>query len=216
MNVIERGVLEVCREVVLRQGEMLPLLATALQVPEDQVFHTWAFRRCQQRGRLEGSEWGYFFHGLECDLTNGLDGRFLRIDFGPRGRVDTFTAWGILQFLMTSVAPWMEFPQLKAYFATGAPPFDPFSGSFEKLAPVWDRLMAQGAFERAEPSLIALEAKYTDYDSDGLQYVRFPPEISEQTQVDCLVAARLRLSAWGLRLLELQEIDCLNRVRSEG
>lgn len=201
MDSIELGVLEVCQEVVLRQHEMLPLLAAALQVPQDQVFYTWAFRRCKQRGRLAGTEWGYFFHGLECDLKNDSDERFLRIDFGPRGRVDTFTGWGVLQFLMTSVSPWREFPQLKTYFAKSDPPFDLYSGSFEKLVQVWDRLEVEGAFEKADPNLVEFEAKHTSRDPDGLRYVQFPPEVSEDTSIDCMVASRKRLSPHGLQLL---------------
>jgi hypothetical protein len=200
MDPIEQGVLEACQEVVLRQSEMLPLLAVTLQVPKEQVFYTWAFRRCKQHGRLEGTEWKYFFHGLECDVSNANDGRFLRIDFGPHGRVDTFTAWGVLQFLMTSVPPWREFPQLKMYFAEGAPPFNQYSGSLEKLVPVWDRLEAQAVFERADRSLVELEAKHTSRGSDGLFHVRFPPEVSEETSVDCMVAGRQHLSARGLQL----------------
>jgi hypothetical protein len=203
MDLIEQGVLEACREIVLRQGEMLPLLAATLQVPEDQVFYTWAFRRCKQHGPLEGTEWTYFFHGLECDLQNGTDGRFLRVDFGPRGRLDTFTAWGVLQFVMTSVPPWPEFPQLKAYFAKGAPPFDRFSGSFEEMSRIWDRLEAQGVFEKADPSLVDLQDKHAFRGSDGLRYIRFPPEVSEETRVDCSVADRQRLSP---RCLQMPKI----------
>lgn len=203
MDAIELGVLEACQEVVSRQREMLPLLAAALEVPEDQVFYTWAFRRCEQRGRLEGTEWVYFFHGLECDIKNVSDGRFLRIDFGPRGRVDTFTAWGVLQFLMTSVPPWREFPHLKAYFAKCDPPFDPYSGSFERFVLVWDRLEAEGAFENADPSLIELEAKYSSRGADGILCIHFPLEVSEETQMDCSVARRKQLSQRGFHLLEM-------------
>lgn len=205
MDAIELGVLEACQEVVSRQREMLPLLAAALEVPEDQVFYTWAFRRCEQRGssRLEGTEWVYRFHGLECDIENVSDGRYLRIDFGPRGRVDTFSAWGVLQFLMTSVPPWREFPQLKAYFAKSAPPFNSLSGSWEKLVPVWDRLEAGGAFEKADASLVELIDRHTSRGPDGLMYVKFPTEVSEETQMDCLVAARPRLSQRGVQLLKM-------------
>src|SRR5688572_23142460 len=102
MDPIELGVLEACREVVHRQHELLPLLAAALNVREEDVFYTWALRQCKQHGALEGTDWWYFFHGMECDLKNKVDGRFLRIDFGPDSSVDTFTAWGVLQYIMTS------------------------------------------------------------------------------------------------------------------
>src|SRR5438876_540615 len=89
---LELAVLEACREATVRNQEMLPLLAAALGVSEAEVFYTWAFRKCRQRIRLGETDWVTFFHGLECDLKNQKDGRFLRIDFGPGGRVDTFTA----------------------------------------------------------------------------------------------------------------------------
>jgi hypothetical protein len=72
MDTIELGVLEACQEAVCCQGELLPQLAAALNVPQDQIFYTWAFRRCKQRGSLEGTDWVYFFHGLECDLENTI------------------------------------------------------------------------------------------------------------------------------------------------
>lgn len=204
LSPLERGVLEACREAVARQREMLPLLAKPLRVPDEQVFYTWAFRRCQQRGRLEGTDWSYFFHGLECDLRNAADGRFLRIDFGPGGRVDTFTLWGVLQFIMTAAFPWREFPELKRLFAKGGPPFDEFSGSWDKIAPVWDGLEARGAFERADPGLRDLEERYTTVGADGLRYVRFPEHTPPETAVDCSVAHRLTLSDRGQRLLEME------------
>ncbi|HWG43697.1 MAG TPA: hypothetical protein VN688_12995 [Gemmataceae bacterium] len=203
MDSIELGVLEACHEVVLRQRELLPYLAETLKVAEDRVFYTWAFRQCKQHGDLAGTDWVYFFHGLECDLKNVTDGRFLRIDFGPHGRVDTFSAWGVLQFVMTSIPPWPEFPQLKACFAKGAPPFDQYSGALDKMVPIWDRLEAKGAFEEADPSLVELEAQHTSRGPDGLRYVRLPPELPEETQVDCSVAGRRQLSRYGLQLLEM-------------
>ncbi len=199
---IERGVLEACREVTLRQQEMLPLLGKALQVPENKVFYSWALRRCPQHGRLEGTDWVYFFHGLECDLRNTSDRRFLRIDFGPGGRVDTFTMWGVLQFIMTSLPPWGDYPEPKQHFAKEGPPFDEFSGSFEKMVPVWESLETRGAFERASPDLTAFEASHTSVGPDGLKHVRFPPGTSEELAIDCSVAHRQRLSPVGHSLLE--------------
>src|SRR5207244_3171047 len=148
----------------------------------------------KQHGDLEKSDWAYFFHGLECDLKNEIDGRFLRLDFGPGGRIDTFTAWGVLQFIMTSVAPWQEFPQLRANFASCEPPWDERSGSLSKMRQVWDRLEVNGMFEAAAPELVELRAKYTATGPDGIAYVRFPTDMSEKMIMDCSVAWRLRLS----------------------
>jgi hypothetical protein len=216
VDALELGVLEACREVVVRQQELLPLLAQTLKVPEGRVFYTWAFRKCPQRGRLEGTDWVYFFHGLECDLKNLTDGRFLRIDFGPHGRTDTFTAWGVLQFIMTSVPPWPEFPDLREYFAKGPPPFDQFSGSLAKMSPVWDRLEAEGAFEKADPGLVELQAQHTVPGPDGLLHVRFPPGFSEETAVNCSVASRRCLSRDGRQFLEKHLTELQGSKREDG
>lgn len=202
MDEIELGVLEACQEVVQRQHEMLPLLASALKVPEEDVFYSRASRQCKQHDDLEGTDWWYFFHGLECDLRNRADGRILRIDFGPGGSVDTFTAWGVLQFIMTSVAPWTAFPQLKTFLAERPPPYDEYSGSMKRICQVWDRLEAQGVFEKADPGLLALLARYTKVGPDGIDRTQFPEGTPEKTQIDCSVANRDRLSPRGLAILE--------------
>jgi hypothetical protein len=114
---------------------MVPLLAHHLGVAPEEVFYRWIRSPgCEQSGSIAGSDWRYFFHGLECDLKNVCDGRFLRLDFGPNGRYDTFTGWGILQFIMTTKHPWHEFPELKAFLAAGPEPCNERSGSHHKMA----------------------------------------------------------------------------------
>jgi hypothetical protein len=202
LGAAELGFLECCREITRRHQELLPLLARAVGVAESDVFYTWAARRCQQSGRLDGTDWVYFFHGLECDVTNSADGRLLRFDFGPGGRVDTFTEWGVVQFIMTSRAPWPEFPVLQRHFARGEPPYDQYSGSFEKVSDTWDALEARGAFEPADPALVAFQARHTTRSADGSSRVHFPAGTPETTMFDCMVAQRPILSPVGIRLLE--------------
>ncbi len=201
-SLLEIGVLEACREVVVRQQQVVPLLAAALGVPTDQVFYTWMFRLSEGPGRIGDSGWSERFHGFECDLRHS-DGRFLRIDFGPKGRLDTFTMWGILQFIMTSAPPWSEFPDLKQYLAEKEPPLNELSGSFSKMCAVWDTLEARGAFEQADPALIAFQARYTAVESDGLTWIRLPPDTPEEIQMDCCVAHRPILSVLGHQLLDV-------------
>jgi hypothetical protein len=206
MQFPESEILGACGEAELRQREMVPLLAAAISVPADDVFYTWALRRCRQSGELPGTPWRYFFHGLECDLKNSADGRFLRVDFGPRGRFDTLSAWGILQFIMTSTFPWPDFPALKRMFADKEPPYDPFSGNFPRFCEYWDRLAEQGCFDTADPALVEFLARCTVVDPSGVQMVRFPPGTPEETQIDCSVAHRQSLSAQARRLLEADRI----------
>jgi hypothetical protein len=207
LNSLELAFLTACHEVTVRQQEMLPLLATALQVPENEVFYSWALRQCKQHGELAGTDWAFFFHGLECDLKNSADGRFLRIDFGPQGRVDTFTAWGVLQFIMASAPPWPEFAELKSSFAKGPPPpYDPYSGDLARIGPVWDNLEAKGAFQKADPELVAWAARFTTVGPDGLFHVRYPPQTPERRIIDSDVANRNQLSPLGQELVRRQPL----------
>lgn len=203
MDEIEISVLEACGEYVARQHEMLSHLAAALGVEESQVFYTHALRRaCAQRGSLADANWVYFFHGYDCDFRNQADGRRLGIYFAPKGRVGTLGEWEVLRFIMTSVAPWREFPELRSYFARNGPPFDEYSGMSEKIQPVWDRLESRGFFEQADPALVALRGRYTTRGADGLMHLCFPSEISEQTRVDSAVAHRQQFSHDGANFLK--------------
>jgi hypothetical protein len=197
----EREVLRACQEVTLRQREVLPHLARTLEVSVKEVFYAWALRRCPQSGQVAQGNWRYFFHGLECDLMHEPDGRFLRIDFGPGGRLDTFTSWGVLQFVMTTTAPWREFPRLKQYFAEHGPPYDQNSGSMTRLVPIWDRLDTRGAFAKADPALVEFQAKHTEVREGGMRFLRFPPDTPEKLRVDCSVAHRTIISPYGHGLL---------------
>lgn len=201
MKNLETRILEACQEVVTRNQELLPLLSKAMGVEKiEEVFYSWAFRRCKQSGQLD-NVWKYRFHGLECDLKNHSDGRYLRIDFGPNGRVDTFSAWGILQFIMTSVSPWSQFDDLKSYFAKTAPPYDRFSGDSEKFHRVWDTLVNNGCFDIADTHLVELQEKYTYTNENGTRFIKFPSEISEKTKIDTHVSHKRVISQHGYKLL---------------
>ena len=135
MGELELQFLIACHESVARRRPLIADLAALLDVRTDEVFYLWAERRCKQSGSFRGGEWTYFFHGYECDLRHANDGRFLRIDFGPHGRTDTFTSWGAAQFVMTSKSPWPDFYDLKAYLANRPPPYDEYSASLERAGP---------------------------------------------------------------------------------
>ena len=153
---------------------------------------------------MEGTDWAYFFHGLECNLYNTTDGRFLRIDFGPHGTVDTFAMWGVLQFIMSSVDAWAEFPQLKQRLAKVGPPFDEVSGVPSRRCPRYGIvLQAGGVFEQADHGLVDFEAQYTTVGPDGLSYVVLATGHLEETRIDYAVAHRTRISSHGHRILEM-------------
>jgi hypothetical protein len=190
-----RDLLAACFEARRRQREMLPLIATALGVPEGQVFHTWMTRRDRDLEDLPGSPWKFIFHGFECDLRNTADGRFLRYDFGPGGRCDCVTAWGVLQFVMTSKAPWQSFPRLRESLARSGQPYDYLSGDHAKVSEVWGRLEREGCFEPADPGLVAFQSRHTAIGPDGINYVSYPESTPDATAIDCAVAHRPLLTA---------------------
>ena len=78
---------------------LVSLLAAKIGVPEDEVFYTWCERKTRQSGSLN-EYYKYFFHGYECDFR-GENGEYIRVEFGPCGRVDTFTSYGLSSFIKT-------------------------------------------------------------------------------------------------------------------
>ncbi len=214
MDEIEFGVLQACQEYVKRQLEMLPALAAAIGVAETDVFYTKMRRPIAQRGTLPGGDWAYFFHGYECDLRNLNDGRFLRVDFGPEGRVGILNSYGVLRLIMTSVLPWREFPKLRSYFAKDGPPYHENSGDWQKMSELWDRLDSQGFFEQTAPSLVALQAKHTKRGVDGLNHIDYSSEIADETRFDCAVAHRQQLSPKAIAILKGHVLGETSRVES--
>ena len=210
LDALELELLAVCQEAVRRQHELLPLLAAELLVSENEVFYVWAARKCGQHGKVQGTDWSYFFHGAECDLRNGSDGRFLRIDFGPGGTVDTFTAWGILQFIMTSAYPWPEYTLLKKRFADKVSLYDEHSGNLGKYAVIFDLIRSKGFIEPAASDLLAWQAGHTTKSPEGFEVTRLPDAIPYRLSLDCHVANRSRISQLGYRLLRELGIGAMN------
>ena len=156
LDPIELGVLEACEELIHRQKELVPVLALALHVPVENLLHAWKLGKFPQHGELPDTNWKYFFHGCECDLSNTSDDRFLRVDFGPHGRIDTFSSWGVWQFIRRSSAPWREFREIKNHILDGASTLDPAAGYYDRFCPIWDSLDKFGAFEVADRDLLEL------------------------------------------------------------
>jgi len=154
---LEYDFLSACHEAVIRQQELVPRLASQLELLPEEVIYDWRKQTGNnQLGVITGTDWRYFFHGLECDLANYRDGRFMRLDFGPDGRYDTFSGYGILQFVMTTRLPWREFDRLKFYLGDGPGPFNALSGSHQKMVIIVERLRELNLVEVADPRLCAL------------------------------------------------------------
>ncbi|MBN2531822.1 MAG: hypothetical protein JXB88_02960 [Spirochaetales bacterium] len=200
----EISFLKACGQVVAYQLDLVPALATSLGTVSEDVFYSWVMQpRCEQSGTISGTGWEYFFHGYECDLYHS-DGRFIRVDFGPGGRYDTFTGWGVLQFIMTSKPPFTEFPELQKYLAEKQPPYDEFSGSFDRMTAIVDRLTGCGYIESSDPRLCALKQQYTTKDDEGFIYINIPGDYrnsSKKEYHDVSVCERLVLTASGKGVL---------------
>jgi uncharacterized protein DUF6896 len=197
MNELEFSFLCACQELVIRQNELLPDLTEALGIPQTELYYAWMTGRVDQCGQFLGGEWRYFFHGLECDLGHWSDGRFVRVDFGPHGRTDTFTGWGVMQFVMTSRSPWRCFPELQAYLANRPPPYDGLSGSHGKMVALAARLEELGLVAPADLELCAFEQQHTVVEPSGRRVWRFPAELPDQAALDLMVCHRWVLSARG-------------------
>jgi hypothetical protein len=206
---LEFSFLCACEEAVSRQQELMPLLAYYLRVKPEEVFYHWAIPpRCKQVGVLGDTGWKYFFHGSECDLKNTRDGRFLRLDFGPHGRFDTFSGFGILQFVMTSIAPWREFPELRTFLAETPPPYNELSGSHAKMVTFADRIQELKLVEVADPKLCELVKKYTHIQPNGSHVTSLPNEFNnpaERNFWNAQVCKRWVLSGSGKYTIKTKE-----------
>lgn len=180
---LEYAFLCACQEAVLRQQELVPMLAQSLGVKPNEVFYHWVKPpRCEQTGKIVDTDWKYYFHGYECDLKNSEDGRFLRIDFGPHGRFDTFSGWGVLQFVMTTKSPWKVFPDLQAFLAEKPPPYSQLSGSHQKMTSLARRIAELRLVEAADPELCLLVEEHTHIEPNGQHVVTMPAPYNDWTQ----------------------------------
>ncbi len=202
---LEYAFLCACQEAVQCQQELVPILAHSLGVEPNEIFYHWSKPpRCEQSGKIAGTDWNYYFHGFECNLKNTVDNRFLRIDFGPQGRFDTFSGWGVLQFVMTTKPPWKVFPDLQAFLAEKSPPFNELSGSHQKMMLLARRIAELKLVEAADPELCALIEKHTIIEPNGWHVVKLPAPYNDWTQPefwDAAVCERWVLSDLGKRVL---------------
>jgi hypothetical protein len=187
MNTSDLRYLHACGELALRKQELGVLLGRALGVLSDMLFYTWMSRKCEQVGSIPGTDWRYFFHGFECELKNEADGRHLRYDFGPGGRLDALSGSAVSCFVSGSRAPWKEFPDLREHLGQDT----------VKSQAILDRLQQEGYFEPADPKLCALVRDCTRVQPDGSTRITPPTGTTWETQVDMMVADRAVLSLAG-------------------
>jgi len=195
-------------DLTARQQELYKILTEAIGAdPYDfWVLNTgadgrgWLARRRyrRRRERLAGGEfggWSWSFHGLECDMRQLVDGRFVRIDFGPTTRRSVITGWGVLQYLMCAKPPWRRYTRLQEHLAEKGPPYDSLSGSHEKMACLCDRLQRLQLLVPADTELLALGHEFSVNDpTTGATVIDIPPELEPAGQMDVYLSARLVVS----------------------
>lgn len=82
--------------------KLISLLSEKIKVDEADIFYTWCERKIEQKGFIN-NYYKYYFHGYECDFR-GNNGEHIRVEFGPNGRVDTFTFFGLSSFIKTCLS----------------------------------------------------------------------------------------------------------------
>ena len=202
---LEYDFLCACHEAVIRQQELVPLLAKQLGLPPEKVIYDWRMQTGnKQLGTITGTDWRHFFHGQECDLRNVRDGRFLRLDFGPNGRYDTFTGYGILQFVMSTRNPWREFAKLKTFLAQGPAPYSELSGSHQKMVPIVSRLFELCLVEVADRELCEIVHNKTKVKRNGSKITTVDASDPNwwYAELDSIFCFNLVLSASGRELLK--------------
>lgn len=201
MDSLTAQFLMACEQFVAIRQPVLEDLASALNVLPQALFYLRMDRRCQQLGVLPNGEWKYYFHGYCCDFKHIADGRFLRFDFGPGGRTDTFTAWGVTQFVMTTKSPWPELPALQGHLAEQLPPYNEFSGDVGRAIQLYEELEKGGFVSVAAPDLIAFGRQHTTLNTEGIAVQRLPDDTPERTWLDVSVADRKVMTAEGRSFL---------------
>lgn len=189
MDSLSKQFLIACDQFVVVRHPLLDDLAATLGVLPKELFYTWVERRCRSSGVLLSGVWKFFFHGYTCDLRHGSDGRFARIDFGPKGVTDTFTAWGVTQFVMTAKPPWPEFPDLRNHLAEMPPPYDENAGSIERANKLIDQLEHEGYVSVSSADLITFAQEHTSMNT-GVAVLRLPDDTPDRTWFDVSVAER--------------------------
>lgn len=189
---LERQFLAAATELALRQRELTLLVAQAIGVDP---FEYWVSRRfssgqCpEQTGQTADGEWSFFFHGLEFDLHHRHDGRNVRVDFGPGGRL-AFNPGGVGQFVSHTKPPWQVFPELKRHLCGSSRYADD-----RRCSALADALVGQGHVAPADARLVALRAKYTREVPGHGTVIEIPEDELPEERIDLFLCDNLVLTA---------------------
>jgi hypothetical protein len=190
--------LEAAAELTSRQLDLLPLLTDALgRTP----FDYWILGNGRNDPILDAIEttmdgqWCFRFHGLEVDVHHAVDGRAVRIDFGPGG-VPAFTPGAVGAFTIASRSPWSTFPELKAMLAC-AEGYD-----HARCLALSDQLRHQGLIDYAAPEVFDLVTRYGRFISGRGHVLDVPSELRPTDETAMLLCDKLLITDNGRKVLE--------------
>jgi len=203
---------------IYKVEELVSKLARQLSIPVQELFYFWMSSRSseiKQRGIIKNTNWGYFFHGLECDIWHTKDERFLFVEFGPNGRIDTFSGFSVSAYVYTSKPPWPEYKELKKFlFGKNfkGPQIDVGRDNFSQPEFEWppsidtkqeaidllmDELETHNFIEGADPKLYKLRERLTTTDDKGPIVIDLAKTTTEREAIDAMVCRRWIISSKG-------------------
>jgi len=185
--------LEAAAELASRQRDLMPLLTAALG---RSPFDYWILGIGRGDPGIDvidttvDRQWRFHFHGLEVDVHHAIDGRAVRIDFGPWG-IPAFTPGAVGAFAVASRSPWRVFPELKAVLA-GVVGFD-----HARCVAFCDELRHRGLVDYAAPEVVALVTRYRKL-MPGRGYVLdIPSELCPPDETEILLCDKLLITDKG-------------------
>ncbi|MEZ4450959.1 MAG: hypothetical protein R3B09_15870 [Nannocystaceae bacterium] len=185
---LEQHFLAAAVELTAHQVELYPKVAEALGLDP---FAYWI--RGQGRGsayldsitRTGDGEWRFHFHGIELDLVHVGDGRRVRVDFAPGGRL-AFTPGGVGEFVRCATG---RFPDLAQYLCGSRDYAD-----HRRCVALADALVEQGRLARGDPRLMALIDRYTRVVPGKGAVIDIPPDERPADPTDLLLCDRYVLA----------------------
>jgi hypothetical protein len=179
--------LEAAVELTRRQRELLPLLARALGRT---AFDYWILGEGRGDPAVDAveatrdGEWRFHFHGLEVDVRHCVDGRTVRIDFGPDG-VPAFTPEGVGAFIFASRSPWPTFSELRPTLA------GPVGYDYARCVDLSEELRHQGLIDYVAPEVVTLVTRYGRLDPKRGHVLDIPKELRPKDENVLLLCDRL-------------------------
>ncbi len=137
----------------------------------DRFFSKQINSQCpEQIGQSKDEKVKWFFHGLEVDVSDVELNLNIRIEFGPRGDLNCFTASNIERLIENKQIS-SNYPKIRSFLNKSK------SGTYWGISKILDGLFKLKLINYVEPSLVQLEKQYTKKDKDGHMVVDIPEEM---------------------------------------